>query len=153
MKRVISQLCFGLLLLAGSQALSQDAKPSVPNSPLTNEQLVKVRAVLQRIKTEQIDLRKQLAADQARLADCYMEFELDNHKISKHQAEIISTQKKLMESHHALHEEMRLIVGAERFKGLVKRIDWIVREHSTEASKSVEPQPKRVVIPAESTGK
>lgn len=145
----LTLFCMLMALIVGGIAIGQDSQQAMP---LTAEQVVKVRAVLLRTKTEQTELRKKLGESQSQLASCYTEFELDEPRISQLHADIVAAQRKLMDSHHVLHQEMRSILGIERFKSLAKRIELYLTDHATDAdpkAKQEKPRSEQIQLSTE----
>ena len=105
---------------------AEEEKPTPP--PFTAEQLTQVRALVQRIQTEQATAKKELAEAQESLARCYAKYELDEKEVARLQTEILAQQQKLLSSHHQMQKELRTIVGAERFLVLSRRIENALRD-------------------------
>jgi peptidoglycan hydrolase CwlO-like protein len=117
-------LCGALISVAATLAAAQNSTPP----PLTAEQVAQVRALVQRTQTEQAQLKTALAEAQEKLAECYSSFELDDDRINGLQAEIIDLQRKLLASHHTMQKELRPIVGPERFRILIRRIENALKD-------------------------
>lgn len=114
--------------------LSAPAADPVP-PPLTEEQLMKVRALVKTHQEEQVKLKGQLEKAQQKLADCYSRYELKDDDAKDLQAEILDVQGKLLRSYHSMQKELRSIVGPERFKILGRRIDNALRSPPPEPKK------------------
>ena len=94
--------------------------PSYP--PLTPDQLVQVRALVQRTQANQTQLRAALVEAQEKLAGCYSGFNLNDDRIVLLHRDIASLQQKLLDSHYSTQKELRKIVAPDQFEGLARRI-------------------------------
>lgn len=113
------------LLICLTLATADEAKSAPP--PLTADQVTQVRALVQQTQTDHAAARQALAEAQADLARCYARYELDEKEVARLQAAIIGEQQKLLDSHHRMQNELRSIVGAERFLVLSKRIENVLK--------------------------
>src|SRR5262245_38967680 len=100
-------VCLTLVLLEAA------ADPVPP--PLPDEQTARVRALVKNHQEEQQRLRTQLEKAQQQLAACYAEYQLNESEVARLQAEILDVQGKLLRSYHTMQQELRAIVGPERF--------------------------------------
>lgn len=101
--------------------------PAADPPPLTDEQLVRVRTLVQTHQEEQRTLKAALDVLQKKLAECYKDYELDEKIAEALQGEVLETQGKLLKSYHKMQTELRAIVGPERFKVLSARIENALR--------------------------
>lgn len=101
------------------------AEPAVP--PLTEPQLTQVRELVRVHRKSQTESQAKLTAAQAALAACYARDELDLAAIAAHEEEIIAAQRKLLAGHRTLQIELRKIVGPERLKILLRRLENAAR--------------------------
>jgi hypothetical protein len=131
---MISIFLFGLL--AAGQA------PAANPSPLTEDQLVRLRELVRTTQTKAERLRNALADRERQLAEKYAQFDLDAVGAQKLQGEIVDIQKQLLANYHALQVELRQIVGPERFALLKQRLDNVLRPKPKDAPKADGP-PKR----------
>jgi hypothetical protein len=108
------------MFIAGSSPGSA-ADESVP-PPLSPEQIVRVRKLVQTIQTEATLLQARLDQRQRELGEVYTVYELDEPRAQQLQAEIVELQRRLLANHHRLQVELRAIVSPERFELLVRRL-------------------------------
>ena len=95
-------------------------QPSYP--PFTPEQVVQVRALVERTQANQKQLKAALVEAQEKLAGCYSGFELNDDRIALVHREIAGLQQKLLDSHYSMQKELRKIVAPDQFEGLTRRI-------------------------------
>ena len=120
-------------LIAILSAPGADPAPQPP--PLTEEQIIKVRALVKTHIEEQAKLKARLEQAQKKLADCYSRYDLKDDDVTALQTEILEVQGKLLKSYHSMQKELRSIVGPERFQILSKRIDNALRNPPPEPKK------------------
>ena len=101
--------------------------PAADPPPLTDEQVVRVRALVKTHQEEQVPLKAKSEAAQRKLAACYSRYELDEAESKALQNEVLDVQGKLLRSYHSMQKELRSIVGPERFKILSVRIENALR--------------------------
>jgi len=114
-----------LMSAACAILLSADADPPSP-PPLSQEQLVRVRGLVQEVQAQATLLQARLDQRQRELADVYTVYELDEPRAQKLQAEIVELQRRLLANHHRMQAELRAIVSRERFEFLRKRLANVV---------------------------
>jgi hypothetical protein len=108
-------------LLAGSSLCRAADEPASP-PPLSPEQVVRVRKLVQSVQTEATLLQARLDQRQRELSEVYTVYELDEPRAQQLQAEIVELQRRLLANHHRLQVELRAIVSPERFELLVRRL-------------------------------
>jgi Spy/CpxP family protein refolding chaperone len=101
--------------------------PRVDPTPLTGEQLDRIRTLVQRTQARDAELKSALAIKQRELALAYASFELDEARVSALQEEIVVLQRQLLANYHTLHVELRKSVGPERFVTLIQRINSVLK--------------------------
>jgi hypothetical protein len=120
------------VLLCGLLAAGQ--APAAP-SPLTGDQLARLREVVRATQATAQRLQKDLAERERLLAEKYAQFDLDAAGAEKLQGEIVDLQKQLLANYHALQVELRKLVGPERFAQLKQRLDNALRPKPKSPSK------------------
>jgi hypothetical protein len=125
------------LLAAGSLLHAQDAPKAeepkaeepkkVDPSPLSGEQLDRIRTLVQRTQARDAELKTALETKQRELARAYTSFELDEARVTALEEEIVGLQRQLLGNYHTLHVELRKIVGPERFATLIQRINLLLK--------------------------
>jgi len=110
-----------LMSAACAVLLSADADPPSP-PPLSQEQLVRVRGLVQEVQAQATLLQARLNERQRALAQVYMAYELDGPSAQKLQIEIVELQRSLLANHHRMQVELRKTVGRERFELLRRRL-------------------------------
>ncbi len=109
--------------------------------PLSPEQIVRVRKLVQSVQTEATLLQARLDQRQRELAEVYAVYELDEPRAQKLQAEIVELQRLLLANHHRMQAELRAIVSRERFEFLRRRLANVVTSPATDPAPSADPKP------------
>lgn len=113
-----------LAVLIACSPLCSAADESAP-PPLSPEQIVRVRKLVQSVQTEAVLLQARLDQRQRELAEVYAVYELDGPRAQKLQAEIVELQRRLLANHHRMQAELRAIVSRKRFEFLRKRLAYV----------------------------
>jgi len=113
------------LILAGLLAAAADPAPDPP--PLTTEQRARLSQLAQEIQGENMRLRALLEERQNELARVYADYDLDEKRADKLEAEILDLQRQMLTSYRKLQVELRATVGRERFVLLKKRLDNMLK--------------------------
>ncbi|MBM4087995.1 MAG: periplasmic heavy metal sensor, partial [Planctomycetes bacterium] len=113
-----------ILLTGSSLCVAADETDSSP-PPLSPEQMVRVRQLVQSVQTEATLLQARLDQRQRELTDVYTAYKLDEPRADKLQAEIVELQRLLLANHHRMQVELRAIVSAERFEFLRRRLAYV----------------------------
>ena len=110
------------LVLASTTAwlLAQDA--TAP-APLTDQQLQRIRPIIQGTQAETARAQSRLAECQRELATLYARYDLDEAAARKLQDEIVELQRRLLTTHHRMQIALRATVNAEQFDRLRRRLE------------------------------
>ena len=127
-----------VMLIACSPLCSAADEPTSP-PPLSPEQIVRVRKLVQSVQTQATLLQARLDQRQRELAEIYTAYELDEPRAQNLQAEIVELQRLLLANHHRMQVELRVIVSRERFELLRKRLANIVAPTAAEREKPEPP--------------
>ena len=127
-------------LIACSSLCSAADEPLSP-PPLSPEQIVRVRKLVQSVQTEAALLQARLDQRQRELGEVYTVYELDEPRAQKLQAEIVELQRLLLANHHRMQVELRAIVSRERFEFLRKRLANVAHPATTNPRLSADPEP------------
>jgi chromosome segregation ATPase len=126
------------LLLLSATLLGQAEKPSP--SPLTEEQVSRLRELVRATSETAKRLQAQLDEKQQQLARVYAQFELNERLATRLESEIVELQRQLLANHHKMQVELRTIVEKERFEVLRQRL-------SRALAPPKEPEPTRPAPP------
>ncbi len=118
-------------MTCGPLCSAADEPASSP--PLSPEQMVRVRKLVQSVQTQATLLQARLDQRQRELAEVYMAYELDEPRAQKLQAEIVELQRLLLTNHHRMQVELRMIVSRERFEFLRRRLAHVVAPKTADA--------------------
>ena len=91
-------------------------------SPLTDEQITKLRTLVRETQERSAALTTELDAKERELGQIYGEYQLDERRASALEAEIVELQRRKLANYHRMHVELRTIVGKERFDVLKQRL-------------------------------
>jgi len=126
------------ILLTGS-SLCVAADEPAPPPPLSPEQIVRVRKLVQSVQTEATLLQARLDQRQRELTDVYTAYKLDEPRADKLQAEIVELQRLLLANHHRMQVELRAIVSAERFEFLRRRLAYVAASAAAKDESTARP--------------
>ena len=126
-------ICAGLVPLVAAE--------DRPPLKFPQEQTVRVRRLVGAVQTEATLLQARLDERQRELAELYTQYELDEQRAQKLQAEIVELQRALLANHHRMQVELRAIVDQERFTILRQRLRFLVAPTAPAAPKQ-EPSPE-----------
>jgi len=120
-RRILTALAATLVLASTTVwLLAQD--PPAP-APLTEQQLQRIRPVVQGTQAETARAQARLAECQRELAGIYARYELDEAAARQLQNEIVDLQRQLLTSHHRMQKALRATVNAEQFERLRRRLE------------------------------
>src|SRR5262245_56373938 len=126
-----------VVVLVGMGYIS--AKSSAEPPPLTEEQRDKVSRLARETQQEAAHLKALLERRQQELAAAYAEYELDEQRVSKLEAEVLEAQKQMLANYRRMQTELRTVVGKERFAVLRKRIDHMLQTPPDSSARRPEP--------------
>lgn len=95
--------------------------------PMTPEQRARLTHLAAEAQEETARLKTQLETRQQELARVYAEYDLDEKRADKLEAEILELQKHMLASYRKVQVELRATVARERFLVLKKRLDNILQ--------------------------
>jgi hypothetical protein len=122
-KNLMSTLAATLVVAStGAGLLAQDA-PSP--APLTDQQLQRIRPIIQASQAEGARAQARLAECQRELEALYARYDLDDAAARKLQDEIVELQRRLLTTHHRMQIALRATVNAEQFDRLRRRLQQI----------------------------
>lgn len=119
----MNRLCIFCWLAAIASAPSADERQP---PPLAAKELAQVRSLVARTQSRITLLQARLDERQRELGQIYSHYELDVAAAEVLQADIVTLQRQLLASHHAMQVELRRIVSAERFDFLRQRLSRVV---------------------------
>jgi hypothetical protein len=122
----------GTSILLALLALPQGEKQP---PPLTEAQRTRIAKLANDTQKETARLRALLEARQKELAAVYGEYELDEKRAARLEAEIIDLQKKMLAAYRKMQIELRTLIGKERFVILKRRLDNMLRSPPAEKDK------------------
>jgi hypothetical protein len=106
-----------LFLLVATQTKTDPA-------PMTDEQLVRLRALIKETQERAAAIKAQLDDRERELARLYLEYELNEPRATVLEAEIVALQRDKFANYHKMQVELRTIVGKERFDLLKQRLRY-----------------------------
>lgn len=102
-------------------------KPATDPPRLAERQVTQIQDLIRETRGQDTKLKEQLVARQRRLIAAYTNFQLDERRIERLQAEVIDLQRQLLNNYHRLQTGLRRIAGRERFKKIKSRVDVYFR--------------------------
>ena len=121
LRRILTTMAATLVVVSTSVwLLAQDQTVS---PPLTEQQLQRIRPVVQGTQAETARAQARLAECQRELAGIYARYELDEAAARQLQNEIVDLQRQLLTSHHRMQKALRATVNAEQFERLRRRLE------------------------------
>ncbi len=96
--------------------------------PLTKPQIAAISNLLRTTRGMDEQLKAELLAQQNRLTELYINFQLDPTQVAAVQQEILTTQSELLKNHHRLNVKVREIVGEKRFASIWRRITYVPKK-------------------------
>jgi hypothetical protein len=98
---------------------------------LTEQQLERIRPIVQGTTAETARAQARLAECQRELAGLYARYELDEAAARKLQDEIVELQRGLLTAHHRMQKALRATVNAEQFERLRRRLEQLAVSSAT----------------------
>jgi septal ring factor EnvC (AmiA/AmiB activator) len=99
------------------------AQDATAPAPLTDQQLQRMRPIIQATQTETARTQARLAECQRELVTLYARYDLDEAAARKLQDEIVELQRRLLTSHHRMQKALRATVSQEQFERLRRRLE------------------------------
>jgi len=121
LRRILTTLA-ATLVLASTTVWLLAQNPPAP-APLTEQQLERIRPIVQGTQAETARAQARLAECQRELAGLYARYELDEAAARKLQDEIVDLQRQLLTAHHRMQKALRATVNAEQFERLRRRLE------------------------------
>jgi chromosome segregation ATPase len=121
LRRILTTLAATLVLASTAVWLLAQVPPAP--APLTEQQLERIRPVIQGTTAETARTQARLAECQRELAALYARYELDEAAARKLQDEIVDLQRQLLTAHHRMQKALRATVNAEQFERLRRRLE------------------------------
>jgi hypothetical protein len=91
-------------------------------SPLTEEQIAKLRMLVRDTQELSATLTAELDAKERELGQVYAEYQLDERRAAALEAEIVELQRRKLANYHRMQVELRALVSKERFEVLKQRL-------------------------------
>ena len=120
-QRIITALAAMLVLASTTVWLLAQERPAP--APLTEQQLQRIRPIIQGTQAETARLQTRLIECQRELAALYAHYELDEAAARKLHDEIVELQRQLLSAHHRMQKALRATVDAGQFERLRRRLE------------------------------
>ncbi|HKA06292.1 MAG TPA: hypothetical protein VKD71_03480 [Gemmataceae bacterium] len=95
--------------------------------PLTDDQKARISKLANETKQESERLKALLDLRQKDLAAVYSEYQLDEDRATKLEAEVLDLQRQMLANYRKMQVELRTLVGEERFNLLRRRLDNMLK--------------------------
>jgi Spy/CpxP family protein refolding chaperone len=135
-QRIITALAATLVLASTTVWLL--AQERFAPAPLTEQQLQRIRPIIQGTQAETTRAQTRLVECQRELAALYARYDLDEAAASKLREEIVDLQRQLLTSHHRLQKALRAVVTAEQFERLRRRLEQAATLHPAAGGQPIE---------------
>ncbi|GIW81663.1 MAG: hypothetical protein KatS3mg105_3470 [Gemmatales bacterium] len=112
----------GLLLAAACTVFVQNPQPKATLPPLSEDQVARLRRLVQTTQQNVRKIQTQLDDLESRLAQVYGQYDLDEQHAQELIGRIVDLQRQKLENYQRMHIELRKIVGKERFEILKERL-------------------------------
>ena len=120
-QRIITALAATLVLASTTVWLLAQDRPAP--APLTEQQLQRIRPIIQGTQAETTRAQTRLVECQRELAALYARYDLDEAAAGKLREEIVDLQHQLLTSHHRMQKALRATVYAAQFERLRRRLE------------------------------
>jgi sRNA-binding protein len=120
-QRIITALAATLVLASTTVWLLAQERPAP--APLTEQQLQRIRPIIQGTQAETARAQTRLIECQRELAALYARYDLDEAAAGKLQDEIVELQRQLLSAHHRMQKALRATVDAGQFERLRRRLE------------------------------
>lgn len=98
------------------------AQVEQPAPPLSEEQVVRLRALVRDTQTKATALSAQLEAKERELGQVFAAYVLDERRAAVLEGEIVELQRQKLANYHHMQVELRAIVDQQRFDVLKQRL-------------------------------
>jgi hypothetical protein len=125
------------LALVALLALAPEPAPAPPS--LTPEQRARLGQLARDGEATAAQLKARLEKLQQELALVYAEFELDETRASRLEAEILDLQRQMLANYRKVQVGLRALVDKKGFLALRKRIDRLIKSAGEKQTKDQQP--------------